>query len=270
MGEAFLYGNGGTHLNFKVVGGTTEPTNPKENVIWVNTNQKITAWAFAADEPVNPVDGMVWFIIGTPSIAEFNALKKNCIQVYPISAKQYSGENWNVVDIYVCKSNKWVSSETYLYYNGNENALLTGGWVVVPDDLGILNKGSTTFHIHHETPNNIPNSSGRICTAKPIDLTGYKQIEIHLDYQGYNGSSQTYYNGNVYIQVVTEDRSTMALSKLVLEKAMSSKDEDWVGDVTGVLDISGLGKGKYYIYIGPYKTDYRITNDVWIDRIQLK
>ena len=90
-------------LNFKVLGGTTEPENPTENTIWVNTDQKITGWAFAADEPSDPVDGMVWFGIGTPSIAEFNALKKNSIQVYPTSGKQYSEGSWKTVDVYVCK-----------------------------------------------------------------------------------------------------------------------------------------------------------------------
>lgn len=43
--------SGGTSLNFKVVGGTTAPSNPKENTIWVNTDHKITEWHFGADEP---------------------------------------------------------------------------------------------------------------------------------------------------------------------------------------------------------------------------
>lgn len=42
---------GGTSLNFKVVGGTTEPTNHKENMIWVNTSNKITGWYFSATQP---------------------------------------------------------------------------------------------------------------------------------------------------------------------------------------------------------------------------
>ena len=42
---------GGENLNFKVVGGTTEPSNPKENTIWVNTDTAITSWDFSATEP---------------------------------------------------------------------------------------------------------------------------------------------------------------------------------------------------------------------------
>lgn len=52
MGEAFLHGNGGSNLlNFKVVGGTSAPSNPKENTIWVNTSTAIHAWDFAAEQP---------------------------------------------------------------------------------------------------------------------------------------------------------------------------------------------------------------------------
>ena len=42
---------GGANLNFKVVGGTTAPSDPKENTIWVNTDTAIHAWDFSATEP---------------------------------------------------------------------------------------------------------------------------------------------------------------------------------------------------------------------------
>lgn len=42
---------GGAGLNFKVVGGTTQPSKPKENTIWVNTAEEITSWMFAAENP---------------------------------------------------------------------------------------------------------------------------------------------------------------------------------------------------------------------------
>ena len=36
----------GRKLNFEIVGGTTEPSNPAENTIWVNTDTEITSWFF--------------------------------------------------------------------------------------------------------------------------------------------------------------------------------------------------------------------------------
>lgn len=41
----------GVELNFEVVGGTSTPSNPKENMIWVNTSQAITSWDFAETQP---------------------------------------------------------------------------------------------------------------------------------------------------------------------------------------------------------------------------
>ena len=35
-------------LNFNVVGGTTEPTNPKENTIWINTDTPISYWSLSS------------------------------------------------------------------------------------------------------------------------------------------------------------------------------------------------------------------------------
>ena len=53
MGEAFITRRGGgpAGLNFEVVGGTTQPKNPKENTIWINTAQEITRWDFSAEHP---------------------------------------------------------------------------------------------------------------------------------------------------------------------------------------------------------------------------
>lgn len=60
MGQAFLHGNGGANpLNFKVVGGTTQPSNPKENTIWINSSTAVDGWQFAKDDP-NLLDFDYW------------------------------------------------------------------------------------------------------------------------------------------------------------------------------------------------------------------
>ncbi|MBQ5841371.1 MAG: hypothetical protein IIW40_05395, partial [Clostridia bacterium] len=42
---------GGMGLNFKVVGGTVQPENPRENMLWINTDVDIESWTFAAENP---------------------------------------------------------------------------------------------------------------------------------------------------------------------------------------------------------------------------
>lgn len=132
MGTCFLYGNGGggSELNFKVVGGTTQPENPKENTIWVNTNTAITAWVFSAAAPDSPVEGMVWFCTGSTSSAGFNAVKKNTVTLCPIGAKLYAGGAWTEVPAKSFLAGQWVDWITYLYNLGDACEAISGGWDV--------------------------------------------------------------------------------------------------------------------------------------------
>ena len=106
MAKGFKHGAGGTDaLNFKVVGGTKQPENPKENTVWVNTDTAISGWVFSPEEPAQPSEGLVWIGVGSGG-NRFNALKKNGILLAPVSAKLYSGG--------------WIDVEAFLY---------AGGWV---------------------------------------------------------------------------------------------------------------------------------------------
>lgn len=88
-----LSGGNGAALNFQVV-ANPQPDNPRENTIWVDTDVKIPSYDFSATQPTNPMEGMAWITTGVYSSAGFNALKKNGIQVYPMSAKQYISGAW--------------------------------------------------------------------------------------------------------------------------------------------------------------------------------
>ena len=255
MGEAFITRRGGgggpAGLNFRVIGGTSAPSNPKENDIWVNTSIPVSSWVFSADAPggnkvttsvatkevylnssgvltsntsysvsgyteipantthimvrhsstgsngvyhefsnaskqkisvvaraagdityevpanakyvrlslrtsagdsdtpsfipyTAEYDGMVWISTGVQSSNEFNALKKNGIQVYPISAKQYVSGAWvdktaksyqhgEWVDwsVYIFDSNSDASEFTVGYNGSNGKANFTGGKIVI-------------------------------------------------------------------------------------------------------------------------------------------
>ena len=101
--------SGGAGLNFKVVGGTSQPTNPKENTIWVNTDTAISSWTFSTTKPESHVEGMVWIPTGISSSTPINALKKNGIEVNPVSAKQYVSGVWVSKNGKIYKNGKWKS-----------------------------------------------------------------------------------------------------------------------------------------------------------------
>lgn len=111
----------GAALNFEVVGGTTEPTNPKENTIWINTDTEITGWVFDSAEPTSPAKGMVWFTIGTIGTG-FNALTENGLHVYPNVCYQYTGSAWVLVEAMLYQAGSWgtfsIGGSGMLYDNG--------------------------------------------------------------------------------------------------------------------------------------------------------
>lgn len=183
---------GGAGLNFKVVGGTSQPTNPRENTIWVNTSTTITDWVFSATQP-EAVTGRVWFLVSTSSVSEFNALKKNGIQIYPIYAKQYVSGSWKNVTAKSYQNGAWREwSKTILPASDILSRLLTGGqpvtpqyasnvltlsltnttWVYIEEDVSAFNTleivgnrsaASTTLDV------GILNSSNNLASGKNLD-----------------------------------------------------------------------------------------------------
>ena len=83
-----LSNNSSVKLNFSVVGGTEEPVNPTENMIWINTDAEITKVVFRSVKPSNPVEGMVCIYTGVNSNAPFDRVVINGIgidEVYPLN-----------------------------------------------------------------------------------------------------------------------------------------------------------------------------------------
>lgn len=113
-----LIGGGGGGLNFKVVGGTSAPTAPAENTIWVNTAVSITGWVFSTTAPTSPAAGMVWFSTGSISSVAFNAVKKNGIWVYPAGCQQYVSGAWVTKTAKTYQSGAWKDWVFWLYKDG--------------------------------------------------------------------------------------------------------------------------------------------------------
>ena len=110
---------GGVPLNFAVKAYTSEEAllaaAPKENTIGIITTTAISSWIFSATQPAEAAEGMVWIILGTSSAVEFNALKKNALQVYPLEAKQYVGGAWVEKTYMVYKNGEWAMPETKVW-----------------------------------------------------------------------------------------------------------------------------------------------------------
>lgn len=171
-------GSGGGGLNFRIIGGTTMPSNPKENDIWVNTSDKITDWIFSATQP-NTATGRVWFCTGTSSDAKFNALKKNQIQVYPISAKQYVSGKWvdKTAKSYLASAwRDWWNGE--LYQVGQTNGWRTKNLILTNNN--VCDGGGTIDYESSQMTLTGP-SNGHGTTFyydTKVDLTKYTKLTL--------------------------------------------------------------------------------------------
>jgi hypothetical protein len=231
---------GGGGLNFQVVGGTTAPSNAKENMIWVNTN-KINNYYFSATEPGNVVDYDVWISTGTESSIAFNALKKNGIQVYPISAKQYVSGAWVDVTAKSCQGGVWVDWWIgQLYEPGNEYEHITGGWT------GTGKKSASSSSMSAKAPiierhtdglyiTSQSSGSGMVHAAQKINVGDFNTVTFTGEF--YRGGTAT---NNLILGAWGDLGGTYYTSTCSARTDVPSQ----TGSVT--LDISGL-HGKFYI-----------------------
>lgn len=373
MAQCFLHGNGGANpLNFKVV-GNPQPTNPKENTIWVNTDTPITGWHLGAEEPgidyltfpyssgehlftngitftanadksitvngiaqggradyvcyigtfkpgkyklsglteINGADGisvwnnddstslaylttygtyefevttefygnvtlliqegsshsntivrpkllycsvgMAWITTGTLSTVAFNALKKNGIQVYPISAKQYINNAWVDKEAKIYQNGAWVNLYEWngqLYELGEEFISKTGGWDIVNGrnssyDAGQGTKEATEIHLACGTVG----TAIAAVTVNKVDLSKYTTLKCNV----------TNYKRFGRIQVASSqatDGDGVAFA-------------DITGEGTYSLNIANL-TGSYYILICTWYSNNSSPTSLHFDKVWLE
>jgi hypothetical protein len=246
MGKAFLCksnGGGGGGLAFRVIGGTSAPSNPKPNDIWVNTDEEITSYIFSATEPEAYAEGMVWISVGASSPAAFSATKKDPIMVYPLSAKQYASGTWVDKEAKIYQNGSWVNFwDGELYKAGYEYADITGGWVSTFDvttfngvSVADIPATKNAQSISVKTTGN--NTASSINTRNMIDMTPYKTLEVDLDV----------ISGNIRVFLTN-----------ALAGAFTNNQYGWivantgfyeVGKHTATLDVSGINSGVYIAVI---------------------
>lgn len=248
---------GGGGLNFKVVGGTTQPRNPKENTIWVNTDTEISGWEFSASEPENPAEGMVWIATANTGSVNANLLKKNAVTVCLISAKQYIGGSRSNKSAYIYQRASWVQFSyglLYLYNTGDECTSVTGGWTAnnVEVSVGVSVNALTITKNKSDMvlQQTLAQSGAGISTDKAVDITDYKTIFFDIAYN--RGSLVAPWA----VLSAHPNRSTV---RDTVEKFLQSNTD---GEIVP-LDISALS-GTNYITIGLYHQCTLTVRKVWL------
>lgn len=220
---------GGAPLNFKVV-PNPQPDTAKENTIWVDTD-RINNYYFSATQPENMVNYDVWFHVGTSSSVEFNALKKNGIQVYPISAKQYIGGAWVDKTVKSYHNGAWVNwiHLNYVFYYGKQiYPWQTRGWEM-----------SSSYTA--KAPTATTNSDGSVTLLMPYSSTrfsGVYELVNDFDVTKYNKLTldATCNQQGLYLAVVKRSSTYCHTDAAAIVSLDSSKTLS-ISALTGSYDI---------------------------------
>lgn len=114
QGRTNAGGTGGFGLNLKIVNGTTMPSNPRENTVWVETTVAIKSYAIQISAPENPTEGMLFLKNKENVGVEVNIGKKNSLNVRLSAAQLYTGGKWTNLNAYIYMNGAWKRFATKL------------------------------------------------------------------------------------------------------------------------------------------------------------
>ena len=166
-------------LNFTIVGGTTKPSSPSNNTIWVKTSTSITRWIIGLTAPTSPVAGMVWVCVDTHGSAVNSFVTVDNIVLNVTKVYQYTNSQWVAVEAHLYQSSAWTQllHRTYLFDNGTDNTALTGGWQVYnatgSGGGGSASIGSEYLYVGYHGSNSRDSS---IFTKNLINVAEYKKL----------------------------------------------------------------------------------------------
>ena len=221
MAKGFKHGaSSASPLNFEVKAYPSEvelnTATAKENTIGVVTTNPITGWYFNPVQPENMAEGEVWICVGISGAVSFNALKKNGIQVYPLSAKQYVSGALVDKTAKSYQNGKWVEWIRYLLKDG----------VLSPEVGGVNNVANCTF-VDGEIVGayDITNGAHGNLVEK-VDVTDIKTISFKIIFSENNSG---YLSVGISESVLVKGGNFATVtSKLVARKDIADKSTNGV------------------------------------------
>ena len=182
IGRTNAGGSGGGGLNLKVVGGTTKPTSPRENTIWVNTATAITGYILSPTQPETGTEGLVWLKTADTGV-EINVGRKNAVLLHLDYARIYTGSAWKDVEGFAFTNGNWAqfsNLRTYLYNAGNQCEALTGGWAITNHTNATCKLLGDCIEISHSR-NATAKTVANIHTNSVVNINGYSKLCAQLD-----------------------------------------------------------------------------------------
>lgn len=246
---------GGAGLNFKIVGGTTQPTSPKENTIWISTSTTILEYQFSTAQPTKRAGGAalqsgdVWIKTGTTSPTAINIAKKNGINIYPVAAYQWNGSTWVEKTMKVYKDKSWVSNDYYLF--DATTGINRGTWSKNSGELSVTNAS-----VHFSGPGYTTHYAA--CSLG-VDVTNYNTLTFHVVDYVRGDSDESSDKVGLYNQPTLDGNFTVFSN--ITGASADIKGKTFTVDIT---DLTGT----YYVKISNHALDGDNTNLIALSSIK--
>lgn len=221
-------------LNFNVVGGTDRPTSPSENTVWINTSSNINEWVISSLQPENVKEGCVWLKVGHSSHVEFNALKKNGIQVYPLAASQYLNSSWMNKEVEIYQNGEWQIFSLIIVPDTSRT------WTA--DSKSSVSNGSTSVVLKHWPQATASGAKADAIAYTEFDLTGFNTLYISLSQNVTLNGTGSDHAWSIYLATTSGSAVSVFASRVVASHTSGATQ-----NYEKIIDISALS-GKYRIY----------------------
>ena len=212
MGVCFLYGNGGAskdRLKLRIFGGTTAPSSPQENDIWVKTSTKIVTcginhWVTSLPN-WTALNGFVYIgcenVDGTKIINIVENVPDLLVELAPAVCWQYENETWSAKDAYLYKDGNWVqfsgafSARINVVYPAGSTCTISNGskTYTAPSTGGYWECDVDSAGTWTVTATNGPQSA-----SQSVSITASGQtagVTLAYDYKIFNAGGAVDYSG---------------------------------------------------------------------------
>lgn len=243
----------GGGLDFRVVGGTTQPASPRENTLWVNTANDITGYAIGAEVPASPSEGFVWIMTRDGTKSRFSVSSRKEVMVYPAGAYQFISNVWTVKALWLYQNSAWEQVIFYLYKAGEVFEPMTGGWKVVNQSGGRGELREDMVYLGYT------GSSNRVSVLYPIggiDFTNF--TTLHIDFQVNSVGSNTGTIGFFY-GVGTDNTNTSATGAFLSGYGSQTTT---MSRTVKTIDVSAVS-GTYYVKVSASVANGYVHN-IWL------
>lgn len=251
MGTCFLYGNGGGGSNgLQFVSGSTEPANPSEGLIWVESSLAGKKCVASISEPESPEEGLVW--IRCVANATSGSGVTNIASCFV-----YADGTWEPSSVKIFSDNAWsiMIWDRAIYPLTSLSTQVIGDFKPASANTTFKNTGTyltDSITLTRETNSGTASSvSTYVITRSTIDVSDFKKLNVIASVELPDNTiySDTLYvnKGSLYVSLTKSvNAADTASISITAEKSAAKGNVCPEGKQTYSVDISSLS-GNFYI-----------------------